>query len=129
MKRVLHKKNVHLLLAALLLGHSFETVSVHHEHEDHSCVFSNGSFFYMEPLAGAETKAAPETPRLRGILLGDSHQHDDCALCHLIPSFYPPSAQEKPVAGVVAMACPGDWGRESGRLLSTHFSRGPPTNS
>ncbi len=82
--RHLHNKASSLLLVLLLLsGHALEFLPDSHAHEDgHACVQMDGSYFYIHD-AGHEM-SSPDEPSLRGITLGEDHEHHGCSFCHLV---------------------------------------------
>lgn len=73
--------NLPLLL--LLLVNVVEVLPSHHHHEDeHACAQVDGSFYYVDALEHHHDE--DEGPILRGMRLGDDHDHAACVLCHLL---------------------------------------------
>ncbi len=85
MTRHLHHKASSLLLVLMLLsGHALEFIPDTHAHEDgHACMQLDGSFYYIDEVAH-DHDHDEEGPFLRGMRIGDNHDHPECPFCQLV---------------------------------------------
>lgn len=72
---------VRLLLPLLVLAPHFLEEGFHQEEHHHACLSEQGHHYYVASSDGGALRGFGLYP----INIGDAHQHDLCAICHLVP--------------------------------------------
>lgn len=72
---------VGLLLPLLVLAPHLLEEGFHQEEHHHACLSEQGHYYYVANESSGVLKGFGLYP----IEIGDAHQHDLCAICHLVP--------------------------------------------
>ena len=113
-----------LIAVLMLLGGYLENLPLlHHHEEEHACLEWDGSFFYLE-TEGAAPVSAPL--RYLPVRIGESHDHDPCGLCQILPSLL-----QGQLAETIFYRATNSFGSHAAQWIATSFfddyrPRGPP---
>lgn len=120
-------RQVFALLLLLLATFGQITPDLHHHEEEHACASVEGTFVYLTAI-NPDAPDHVHGPTLRGMRFGDSHEHHDCSLCHLL-------TLDLPTGETNAKARFGNdaWNNVGvqdvpSRLVLAYLGRGPPSS-